>query len=81
LEPDAQLVQDCLRGDGPSWEELVRRNARRVFNLCYRFTGNATELQGVVRSFPDLADQRDEESAGGPLPADEAGPADGFDRR
>jgi len=47
LEPDAQLVQDCLRGDGPSWEELVRRNARRVFNLCYRFTGNATDADDL----------------------------------
>ena len=47
MEPDAQLVQDCLRGDGPSWEELVRRNARRVFNLCYRFTGNATDADDL----------------------------------
>jgi RNA polymerase sigma-70 factor (ECF subfamily) len=47
LEPDAQLVQECLRGDGPSWEELVRRHARRVFNLCYRFTGNATDADDL----------------------------------
>jgi len=42
---------------------------------------DTAELQGVVGSFPDVADQRDAEFAGGPLPADEAGPADGFDRR
>jgi RNA polymerase sigma-70 factor (ECF subfamily) len=47
VEPDAQLVQECLRGDGPSWEELVRRHARRVFNLCYRFTGNATDADDL----------------------------------
>ncbi len=47
MEPDAQLVQECLRGDGPSWEELVRRHARRVFNLCYRFTGNATDADDL----------------------------------
>jgi RNA polymerase sigma-70 factor, ECF subfamily len=47
LEPDAQLVQLCLRGDGPSWEELVQRHSRRVFNLCYRFTGNPTSAEDL----------------------------------
>jgi RNA polymerase sigma-70 factor, ECF subfamily len=47
LEADAQLVQECLRGEGPAWEELVRRHTRRVFNLCYRFTGNATEAEDL----------------------------------
>jgi RNA polymerase sigma-70 factor, ECF subfamily len=47
LEPDAQLVQQCLRGEGPAWEELVRRHTRRVYNLCYRFTGNSTDAQDL----------------------------------
>jgi RNA polymerase sigma-70 factor, ECF subfamily len=47
LEPDAQLVLDCLRGEGSAWEELVRRHTRRVFNLCYRFTGNSTDAQDL----------------------------------
>jgi RNA polymerase sigma-70 factor, ECF subfamily len=47
LELDAQLVQRCLRGDGPAWEELVERHTRRVFNLCYRFTGNSTEAEDL----------------------------------
>ena len=47
MEPDAQLVELCLRGDGPSWEELVRRHARRVFNLCYRFTGSPSEAEDL----------------------------------
>ena len=47
MEPDAQLVQLCLRGDGPSWEELVRRHTRRVYNLCYRFTGNAASAEDL----------------------------------
>jgi RNA polymerase sigma-70 factor, ECF subfamily len=49
LEPDAQLVQQCLRGDGPAWEELVQRHTRRVFNLCYRFTGNSTEAEDLTQ--------------------------------
>ena len=43
MEQDAQLVQQCLQGDGSAWEELVRRHTRRIFNICYRFTGNRTE--------------------------------------
>jgi RNA polymerase sigma-70 factor (ECF subfamily) len=47
LEPDAQLVQRCLRGDGLAWEELVQRHARRVYNICYRFTGNSAEAEDL----------------------------------
>jgi RNA polymerase sigma-70 factor, ECF subfamily len=47
LEPDAQLVRLCIRGDGPSWEELVRRHTRRVYNLCYRFTGNSAAAEDL----------------------------------
>jgi len=47
LDPDAQLVQQCLRGEGPAWEELVKRHTRRVFNLCYRFTGNPAEAEDL----------------------------------
>jgi RNA polymerase sigma-70 factor (ECF subfamily) len=47
LEPDAQLIQSCLRGDGPAWEELVRRHTRRVYNLCYRFTGNSASAEDL----------------------------------
>ncbi len=47
MEPDAQLVQHCIRGNGPAWEELVRRHTQRVFNLCYRFTGNPTEAEDL----------------------------------
>jgi len=63
LEPDAQLVQQCLRGEGPAWEELVRRHTRRVFNLCYRFTGNSTESEDLsqevfLRIYKTLASYR-----------------------
>jgi RNA polymerase sigma-70 factor, ECF subfamily len=63
LEPDAQLVQLCLRGDGPSWEELVRRHTRRVYNLCYRFTGNSSAAEDLsqevfLRVYRTLASYR-----------------------
>jgi RNA polymerase sigma-70 factor, ECF subfamily len=47
LEPEAQLVAQCLRGDGAAWEELVRRHSRRIFNLCYRFTNQRQEAEDI----------------------------------
>jgi len=49
LEQDAQLVQQCLQGDGSAWEELVRRHSRRIFGICYRFTGNRTEAEDLAQ--------------------------------
>jgi RNA polymerase sigma-70 factor (ECF subfamily) len=68
LEPDAQLVQQCLRGEGSAWEELVRRHTRRVFGLCYRFTGNPTEAEDLsqevfLRIYRTLASYRSAQGA------------------
>ncbi len=49
MEPEVQLVQQCLRGDGSAWEELVRRHTRRIYNLCYRFTGNSHEAEDLTQ--------------------------------
>ena len=49
LEQDAQLVQECLQGNGSAWEELVHRHTRRVYNICYRFTGNGTEAEDLAQ--------------------------------
>ena len=47
MEQDAQLVQQCLQGNGSAWEELVRRHTRRIFNICCRFTGNGTDAEDL----------------------------------
>lgn len=49
MQQDAQLVQQCLRGDAPAWEELVRRHTRRIYNLCYRFTSNRQEAEDMTQ--------------------------------
>lgn len=49
MEQDAQLVQQCLQGDGSAWEELVRRHTRRIYNICYRFVGNRTEAEDLTQ--------------------------------
>jgi RNA polymerase sigma-70 factor, ECF subfamily len=49
LDPDNSLVSRCLGGDQSAWEDLVRRHARRVYALCYRFTGKAPESQDLTQ--------------------------------
>src|SRR5262249_40790402 len=49
LEPDLTLVSRCLRGDETAWEELVRLHTRKVYALCFRFTGNGQEAQDLTQ--------------------------------
>src|SRR5580692_9488787 len=49
LDPEFSLVQRCLRGDETAWEELVRLNTRKVYGLCYRFTGSGSEAQDLTQ--------------------------------
>ncbi len=49
LEPDSQLVQQCLQGDGLAWEKLVRIHTRRIYNICYRFTSSRQESQDLTQ--------------------------------
>ena len=49
LDSDSSLVARCLRGDEAAWEDLVRIHTRRVYALCYRFTGSASEAQDLTQ--------------------------------
>lgn len=49
LDADIQLVERCLAGDEPAWEELVKVHTRRVYSICYRFTGNDYEAQDLTQ--------------------------------
>ncbi len=49
LDPDFSLVSRCLRGDEPAWEELVRLHTRKVYGLCFRFTGSGSEAQDLTQ--------------------------------
>jgi RNA polymerase sigma-70 factor, ECF subfamily len=46
---DRELVKRCLAGDNGAWEILLRVYSRRTYNLCYRFTGNATESEDLTQ--------------------------------
>jgi RNA polymerase sigma-70 factor (ECF subfamily) len=43
------LVERCLQGDSFAWTELVRAHHRRVYGMCYRFTGSATDAEDLTQ--------------------------------
>jgi RNA polymerase sigma-70 factor (ECF subfamily) len=50
LEIDwSQVVRRCMDGDSGAWAELVRTRHRRVYGLCYRFTGNPTDAEDLTQ--------------------------------
>lgn len=49
LDPDLQLVEQCMAGNEAAWEELVRVHTRRVYSVCYRFTGTPSEAQDLTQ--------------------------------
>lgn len=49
LTADNQLVERCLSGEEAAWEDLVRVHTRRVYSICYRFTGSDNEAQDLTQ--------------------------------
>ncbi len=46
---DAELVRRCVAGDSAAWESIVRTHTRRIYNLCYRFTGQRQEAEDLTQ--------------------------------
>lgn len=68
LDSDSNLVERCLSGDDSGWEDLVRCHTRRVYGMCYRFTGKDSEAQDLtqevfLRVFRSLKSYRSGEGA------------------
>lgn len=50
LEADWQIVVErCLDGDSGAWTELVKAHHRRVYALCYRFTGSPVDAEDLTQ--------------------------------
>lgn len=49
LDQDGGLVDRCLMGDEVAWEDLVKIHTRRVYAICYRFTGSESEAQDLTQ--------------------------------
>jgi RNA polymerase sigma-70 factor, ECF subfamily len=49
LQAVATLVRRCKAGDAVAWEELVRQYNRRIYNICYRFTGSPDQAEDLTQ--------------------------------
>jgi RNA polymerase sigma-70 factor (ECF subfamily) len=49
VEQDQELLNRCLAGDDSAWEALLRSYTRKIYNLCYRFTGRVEEAEDVTQ--------------------------------
>lgn len=49
LDQDSNIVNRCLMGDEVAWEDLVKIHTRRVYAICYRFTGSESEAQDLTQ--------------------------------
>ena len=45
----SQIVRRCMDGDSGAWAEMVRAHHRRVYGLCYRFTGNGADAEDLTQ--------------------------------
>jgi RNA polymerase sigma-70 factor (ECF subfamily) len=43
------LVRRCIAGDADAWEDIVRQHSRRIYNICYRFTGSADNADDLAQ--------------------------------
>jgi RNA polymerase sigma-70 factor (ECF subfamily) len=48
LTPDS-LIEQCLAGDQRAWEQVVRQNWRKVFNVAYKFVGKHDEAEDLTQ--------------------------------
>lgn len=44
-----RLAQACRNGDGAAWQRLVESQHRRVYGICYRFCGSATDAEDLTQ--------------------------------
>jgi RNA polymerase sigma-70 factor (ECF subfamily) len=44
-----RLVRRCVAGDPEAWQELVVSQHRRIYAICYRFTGSASDAEDLTQ--------------------------------
>lgn len=49
MERDPELIKRCLEGESSAWEELLRNYNRRIYNLCYRFSGRTGDAEDLTQ--------------------------------
>jgi RNA polymerase sigma-70 factor (ECF subfamily) len=48
-EAIARLVRQCIAGDAQAWQQLVVSQHRRIYAICYRFTGSASDAEDLTQ--------------------------------
>jgi RNA polymerase sigma-70 factor, ECF subfamily len=48
-EAVAKLVRQCMAGDSQAWQQLVASQHRRIYAICYRFTGSGTDAEDLTQ--------------------------------
>jgi RNA polymerase sigma-70 factor (ECF subfamily) len=49
VDQDPELVKRCLTGDDVAWAALLQGHTRKIYNLCYRFTGRTGESEDLTQ--------------------------------
>ena len=49
MEQEQELLDRCLAGEDSAWEALLKAYSRKIYNLCYRFTGRMEEAEDVTQ--------------------------------
>jgi len=44
-----RLVRQCMAGDQQAWQQLVALQHRRIYAICYRFTGSASDAEDLTQ--------------------------------
>jgi RNA polymerase sigma-70 factor (ECF subfamily) len=45
----AKLVRQCMAGDSQAWQQLVVSQHRRIYAICYRFTGSGNDAEDLTQ--------------------------------
>lgn len=48
-EAVAKLVRQCMAGDSHAWQQLVAVQHKRIYAICYRFTGSSTDAEDLTQ--------------------------------
>lgn len=48
-EAVARLIRQCIAGDGQAWQQLVVSQHRRIYAICYRFTGSSSDAEDLTQ--------------------------------
>jgi RNA polymerase sigma-70 factor (ECF subfamily) len=45
----AEVARRCLAGDAAAGEQMAKSQHRRIYGICYRFTGSASEAEDLTQ--------------------------------